>query len=162
MASTGSAPDVQLLALFGVGSVLLRGAGCTINDFWVRLPPPRPRRTRAAGSRSPAARGGGAAPRPSHNPRPPILPPLAPVSSRPQDRDVDRLVERTRSRPIASGQVSPAAALAFLGAQLLAGLGVLVQLNDFSVLVGAASLGLARAPLLPPFTPSPRGAAAAR
>lgn len=55
---------------------------------------------------------------------------------------MDRLVERTRNRPIASGQVSPTAAIGFLGAQLLAGLGILVQLNDFSKVVGAASLGL--------------------
>jgi 4-hydroxybenzoate polyprenyltransferase len=29
-------PDAQLLALFGAGAVLLRGAGCTINDYWDR------------------------------------------------------------------------------------------------------------------------------
>lgn len=30
----GTLPDPGLLALFGVGSVCLRGAGCTINDLW--------------------------------------------------------------------------------------------------------------------------------
>lgn len=91
-AAPGAAPDPTLLALFGAGSVLLRGAGCTINDMW--------------------------------------------------DKDIDKLVARTRNRPIASGAVSPAAATAFLGAQLGAGLAVLLQLNDFSKLLGASSLAL--------------------
>lgn len=30
----GHLPDLKLLALFGVGSILMRGAGCTINDLW--------------------------------------------------------------------------------------------------------------------------------
>lgn len=29
----GSMPDLHLLALFGSGAVLLRGAGCTVNDL---------------------------------------------------------------------------------------------------------------------------------
>ncbi|WP_455372264.1 4-hydroxybenzoate octaprenyltransferase [Limibacillus halophilus] len=32
----GHAPSVTLLALFGVGAVLMRGAGCVINDLWDR------------------------------------------------------------------------------------------------------------------------------
>eukprot|EP00850_Spirogloea_muscicola_P024075 SM000435S15748 [mRNA] locus=s435:13758:14124:- [translate_table: standard] len=32
-APAGALPDLQLLALFGGGAVLLRGAGCTINDL---------------------------------------------------------------------------------------------------------------------------------
>ncbi len=35
-APAGSAPDVALIALFGAGAVLMRGAGCTINDLWDR------------------------------------------------------------------------------------------------------------------------------
>ena len=27
---------LQLLALFGLGSLVMRGAGCTINDMWDR------------------------------------------------------------------------------------------------------------------------------
>lgn len=91
-APAGSPPDAALLALFSVGALLLRGAGCTVNDLW--------------------------------------------------DRDIDRLVARTRHRPLASGAVSPAGALVFLGAQLGVGLGVLLQLNTFSQLLGASSLGL--------------------
>ena len=41
------------------------------------------------------------------------------------DRDLDAKVERTRSRPIPSGQASVAAAAAFLGLQALVGLAVL-------------------------------------
>jgi 4-hydroxybenzoate polyprenyltransferase len=58
------------------------------------------------------------------------------------DRDLDRLVERTRSRPIPSGQVSVAAASVFLALQALLGLAVLLQFNGFTVAVGLASLGV--------------------
>lgn len=102
-APADSLPDPHLLALFATGSILLRGAGCTINDWW--------------------------------------------------DRDVDRLVERTAGRPLARGAVSPTAAAAFAAAQLLAGLGVLLQLNPYSIVLGAASLPLvAGYPLAKRFT----------
>ena len=89
-ADAGAAPDPKHPALFAVGSVLLRGAGCTVNDLW--------------------------------------------------DREIDKKVARTRTRPIASGAVSPLAASAFLGAQLVAGLGVLLQFDDFTRALGASSL----------------------
>lgn len=76
--------------LFGVGAVVMRGAGCTINDLW--------------------------------------------------DRRIDRQVARTRTRPIASGQVSIPAAFAFLAAQMALGLAILVQFNLPTILWGAASL----------------------
>jgi len=88
----GAAPDWGLMALFGAGAFLLRGAGCTVNDLW--------------------------------------------------DRELDRAVERTRGRPLAAGEVTPLQATAFLGAQLGAGLGVLLQLNPYSQALGAASLAL--------------------
>ena len=91
-APPGTWPDASLVALFTCGALLLRGAGCTVNDMW--------------------------------------------------DADLDASVERTKRRPIPSGAVTQAQALAFLGAQLGCGLLVLLQLNDFSRLVGAASLGL--------------------
>ena len=56
------------------------------------------------------------------------------------DRDLDARVERTRSRPIPSGQVSVALAAAYLVAQALVGLAVLVQFNRFAILTGIASL----------------------
>ncbi len=56
------------------------------------------------------------------------------------DRDLDALVERTRSRPIPAGQVSVPQALAFLVIQALIGLAVLLQFNRFAVATGIASL----------------------
>jgi 4-hydroxybenzoate polyprenyltransferase len=58
------------------------------------------------------------------------------------DRDLDGRVERTRSRPIPSGQVSVAAAAAFLVAQALVGLAVLLQFNRFTIYLGLASLAV--------------------
>jgi 4-hydroxybenzoate polyprenyltransferase len=56
------------------------------------------------------------------------------------DRDLDGLVERTRSRPIPSGQVTVAQATAFMVAQALVGFLVLVQFNRFTVFAGLTSL----------------------
>src|SRR5690242_5752958 len=58
------------------------------------------------------------------------------------DRDLDGRVERTRSRPIPSGQVSVAQAAAFMVAQALIGLAVLLQFNRFAVATGIASLAI--------------------
>ena len=78
------------IVLFAIGTVVMRGAGCTWNDI--------------------------------------------------ADRDLDALVERTRSRPIPSGQVSVKAAFVFLGLQALVGLIVLLQFNGFAIGAGIASL----------------------
>jgi 4-hydroxybenzoate polyprenyltransferase len=56
------------------------------------------------------------------------------------DRDLDAMVERTRSRPIPSGQVTVLAAAMFLLLQALVGLAVLLQFNWFTVWTGIASL----------------------
>jgi 4-hydroxybenzoate polyprenyltransferase len=80
------------LALFLVGAVAMRGAGCTFNDI--------------------------------------------------VDKDIDLKVARTRSRPIPSGQVTRLQAAAFLVAQSLAGLAVLLQFNVLTVALGLASLVL--------------------
>ena len=56
------------------------------------------------------------------------------------DRNLDGLVERTRSRPIPSGQVTVAEATAFMLAQALIGLLVLLQFNRYTVLTGLCSL----------------------
>jgi 4-hydroxybenzoate polyprenyltransferase len=58
------------------------------------------------------------------------------------DRDYDARVARTAARPIPSGQVSVRAAAAFLVGLCLAGLAVLLQLNWFTVALGASSLVL--------------------
>lgn len=89
-APAGSLPDWRLLLLFFIGSVVMRGAGCVLNDI--------------------------------------------------ADRDIDAQVARTRGRPLPSGAISVKAAAAFMGLLLLAGLGVLLSLNSFSVWLGIASL----------------------
>ncbi|WP_044559772.1 4-hydroxybenzoate octaprenyltransferase [Azospirillum sp. B4] len=94
-ARPGRLPDLGLMALFTVGSIVMRGAGCTINDII--------------------------------------------------DRKFDALVERTRVRPIPSGAVSVPQAIAFLIAQCLVGLAVLVQMNAATIVLGAASLILVAA-----------------
>ncbi|XP_030646874.1 4-hydroxybenzoate polyprenyltransferase, mitochondrial [Chanos chanos] len=91
-ADPGCLPDLGMLTLFGVGALLMRGAGCTINDMW--------------------------------------------------DKDFDKRVSRTASRPIASGEISRFQALVFLGGQLSLALGVLLCLNYYSIALGAASLSL--------------------
>ncbi|SCY88032.1 4-hydroxybenzoate octaprenyltransferase [Microvirga guangxiensis] len=58
------------------------------------------------------------------------------------DRDLDIRVERTRQRPLPSGQVSLKGALAFLGLQALIGLLVLLQFNGFAIATGFGSLGV--------------------
>jgi 4-hydroxybenzoate polyprenyltransferase len=58
------------------------------------------------------------------------------------DRNLDALVERTRSRPIPAGQVSVPQASVFLVVQALIGLAVLVQFNRFAILTGIASLAI--------------------
>ncbi|KAL9973843.1 hypothetical protein ACROYT_G020349 [Oculina patagonica] len=91
-ASPGSLPDFKLLTLFGIGALVMRGAGCTINDMW--------------------------------------------------DVDFDKKVARTISRPLAAGYLTRFQALVFLGAQLSVGLSILLSLNNYSIILGAASLGL--------------------
>jgi 4-hydroxybenzoate polyprenyltransferase len=56
------------------------------------------------------------------------------------DRDLDAQVERTRGRPLPSGQVRPRHAALFLAGQALVGLCVLLQFNEAAVVVGLCSL----------------------
>lgn len=56
------------------------------------------------------------------------------------DRKIDAQVERTRNRPLPSGQVSAKAAFAFAVFLSFIGLAVLLQMNRFAILTGVASL----------------------
>ena len=56
------------------------------------------------------------------------------------DRDLDAAVERTRSRPIPSGDVSVRNAALFMALEAFVGLAVLVQFNRFAIATGVASL----------------------
>ncbi|MEX0303357.1 MAG: 4-hydroxybenzoate octaprenyltransferase [Leisingera sp.] len=56
------------------------------------------------------------------------------------DRNFDGQVERTRSRPIPSGQVTVKGALAWMGLQCLAGLAILLTFNQAAIAMGILSL----------------------
>jgi 4-hydroxybenzoate polyprenyltransferase len=58
------------------------------------------------------------------------------------DRNLDASVERTRSRPIPTGQVSVAQAVLFLVLQALIGFAVLISFNRFTIWLGIASLAV--------------------
>lgn len=77
-------------ALFFSGALIMRGAGCTINDLW--------------------------------------------------DRNLDPHVTRTKFRPIARKAVTPFKGVVFTGAQLLAGLGILLQFPTSCLFYGIPSL----------------------
>ncbi|KAJ7276256.1 4-hydroxybenzoate polyprenyl transferase [Mycena haematopus] len=83
---------LTFIGLFGLGAMVMRGAGCTVNDMW--------------------------------------------------DKNLDKAVARTKERPLARGDITYGQAVVFLGAQLSAGLAVLLQLNCYSILLGAASLSV--------------------
>ncbi|MGL5139056.1 MAG: 4-hydroxybenzoate octaprenyltransferase, partial [Beijerinckiaceae bacterium] len=56
------------------------------------------------------------------------------------DRDLDGRVERTRNRPLPSGQITPRAAAIFAGGLSLLGLAVLLSFNSFAIGLGFLSL----------------------
>ena len=58
------------------------------------------------------------------------------------DRKLDAGVERTRGRPLPSGRVGVRAAAAFLVAQALVGLAVLLCFNRFTIALGLGSLAI--------------------
>lgn len=86
----GPVPNPWHLFLFAVGALVMRGAGCVINDIY--------------------------------------------------DRDIDGLVERTRTRPLANGEITLVRAILFTALLLLLGLGVLLLFNAFTIWLGIASL----------------------
>ena len=58
------------------------------------------------------------------------------------DRDIDAKVERTKGRPLASGQISLRGATALALALCLVGLAVLLQFNTFAIALGFGSVGI--------------------
>ena len=83
---------LNLLLLFLLGAIVMRGAGCIFNDI--------------------------------------------------VDRHFDALVTRTQNRPIATGEVSVLRAVLFMAGLSLAGLLILLQLNNQAVFVGLCSIPL--------------------
>ncbi len=84
MAAQG-VPDMKVLVIFVLGVILMRSAGCVINDY--------------------------------------------------ADRNIDPHVERTKQRPIATGQVSPRAALVLFCILCLTAFGLVLLLNLYTVLL---------------------------
>lgn len=75
------------------------------------------------------------------------------------DAEFDKSVSRTRTRPLASGELTHGQALGFLAVQLTAGLGVLLSLPHtmYCFQLGAASLPLvATYPLMKRYTNWPQ------
>jgi 4-hydroxybenzoate polyprenyltransferase len=89
-AAPGRLPDLWIMLLFAIGALVMRGAGCTVNDM--------------------------------------------------ADRDFDRRVARTATRPLASGRLSMKQALGFLALQSAIGLLILVQLAPLAIWLGVFSL----------------------
>lgn len=58
------------------------------------------------------------------------------------DRKIDAQVERTRSRPIPSGQVSVRGAATWMGLQALIAFGILLTFNTYAIALGIGSLAL--------------------
>lgn len=81
-----------LMGLFLIGAVVMRGAGCVVNDLW--------------------------------------------------DRNIDKLVERTRGRPLASGAVSVKQGFSFLAGLLFIGACILFSLSKMAIILGFAVLPL--------------------
>jgi 4-hydroxybenzoate polyprenyl transferase len=83
-------PDLKLMAIFTVGSILMRAAGCIINDLF--------------------------------------------------DIEFDQKVERTKTRPLASGEISKHQALITLFILLIISLGLLLCLNNLAIKIGLFSI----------------------
>jgi len=89
-AAPGQLPDGYVMVLFAIGALVMRGAGCTINDI--------------------------------------------------VDRDIDKQVARTATRPLASGALSLQQALVFLVLQLAVAFIILLQLEPLAIKLGVLSL----------------------
>ena len=83
---------IKLMFVFLIGSIVMRAAGCTINDMW--------------------------------------------------DKDIDKKISRTKTRPLASGEISILHASYFLIAMLLIGIICLYQLNIYTWFVAISAIPL--------------------
>ena len=83
---------IKLMFVFLIGSIVMRAAGCTINDMW--------------------------------------------------DKDIDKKISRTKTRPLASGEISILHAIYFLIIMFLIGLICLYQLNIYTWFVAISAIPL--------------------
>jgi 4-hydroxybenzoate polyprenyltransferase len=86
-------PHLGIVLVFLLGTLLMRSAGCAINDY--------------------------------------------------ADREFDPHVERTRSRPIAAGEIAPREALAVAGVLAAAAFALVLFLNRFAILLSFVGLAIA-------------------
>lgn len=86
-------PDLWVLFVFVCGVVLMRSAGCAINDY--------------------------------------------------ADRDIDKLVARTRDRPLTSGRISPKEALLVFALLSLLAFMLVLTLNTFTIMLSVVGVALA-------------------
>jgi 4-hydroxybenzoate polyprenyltransferase len=93
--ASGGRPRADILIIFVLGTLLMRSAGCAVNDF--------------------------------------------------ADRAIDPHVERTRTRPLAAGEIEPREALAVAAALAAAAFGLVLFLNGFAILLSLVALGIAAA-----------------
>lgn len=91
--SSNGTPDWLILWIFALGTVLMRSAGCVMNDY--------------------------------------------------ADRKFDAHVERTKSRPLATGEVGQREALVLAGALSLLAFGLVLLLNRLTILLSVCALFLA-------------------
>src|ERR1044071_4156751 len=92
LASRGT-PRLEYFLIFFVGTVLMRSAGCAINDY--------------------------------------------------ADRNFDPHVQRTRTRPLAAGEVGPREALVVAAVLAVAAFGLVLFLNRFAILLSFLGLAIA-------------------
>jgi 4-hydroxybenzoate polyprenyltransferase len=92
-------PRLDYLLIFGVGTLLMRSAGCAINDY--------------------------------------------------ADRGLDARVERTRGRPLATGEIRPAEALALAAALAAAAFALVLHLNGLAITLSVFALAIT---VIYPFT----------
>ena len=93
--ASGGWPRPDILVIFVVGTLLMRSAGCAVNDW--------------------------------------------------ADRHFDAHVERTRSRPLAAGEIRPAEALAVGAALAACAFALVLFLNPFAIALSFAGLAIAAA-----------------
>jgi 4-hydroxybenzoate polyprenyltransferase len=97
--AAGGWPKFDLLIIFTLGVIVMRSAGCVINDY--------------------------------------------------ADRDIDKHIERTQNRPIASGEVSPKNALLLFFVLILVAFGLVLLTNMLTIQLSFLAIALAS---LYPFT----------
>lgn len=91
--AAGGWPGLHLLTVFTLGVILMRAAGCAVNDF--------------------------------------------------ADREIDGKVKRTVARPLATGSITPKAALGLFAGLSLAAFGLVLTTNQLTILLSLPALALA-------------------